>query len=301
MRMKRFLSIVLALLLVLTLPTISSAKGQDDKSFPEGKLKSLTIKYHNSNPTKDSKKEPSVSRVTEHEIHTTEGILPSSTEKLDASQLNATNYFNLSVMMVPLEGGGQVEGWWKVDTVEGDEPDSVVLEFTLAGRNTRDSGTYYPIGGVTKVLTISNPYQGQYGHTSAFSFTQTKYTILDVKIYVYEDGALIGSGRIYDGQMLLNKVAMVYPYHSDPYSGKFMTQPERTDWAQTTPISWTTTDRDNYKKWYNQTYPNHSWNWNETQIHHIRPRNYGGTNSYDNLIPIPTQHHYLVSSWWSNY
>jgi hypothetical protein len=305
--MKRFsFFLVFALVLSLTVPSVSGAT-EKDKSFSERKHKTIHVNWNK--PNKDVKDDTSEkTKIKEHEIPAEGEILPSSsvetTPQQDGQMSIATvNGISIDFMMVPLEGSSQVEAWWRVNDIIGDEPDKVEMKFTLAGRDSRDSGSYYPITGYSKVVTIYNPYEGQSGETSAFSFTQTKYTILLTEVKYYEDGVLVATSSDTDGQRLLNKVAYEYPPYTDPYSGKFMMQPARTDWAKTTSISWTTTDRNKYTAWYDNTYPNHSWIWNNgtVEIHHIRPRNYGGTNDYSNLVPIPTQRHYDVSSWWTNY
>ena len=33
-------------------------------------------------------------------------------------------------------------------------------------------------------------------------------------------------------------------------------------------------------------------------VHHIIPREYGGTNDYSNLIPLAVSDHRTVTSWW---
>jgi len=37
------------------------------------------------------------------------------------------------------------------------------------------------------------------------------------------------------------------------------------------------------------------------QIHHIKPLSKGGTNSFQNLVPLPSQDHKPYTSWWRSY
>lgn len=37
------------------------------------------------------------------------------------------------------------------------------------------------------------------------------------------------------------------------------------------------------------------------EVHHIIPREYGGTNAYSNLIPLEVSDHRAVTTWWVNY
>ncbi|WP_199925427.1 HNH endonuclease signature motif containing protein [Paenibacillus bouchesdurhonensis] len=117
-------------------------------------------------------------------------------------------------------------------------------------------------------------------------------------------GISMGTDSVQTRQILTNKNATIYPFHADPYSGKVMTEPAKANWARTPSIDWTTTDRANYIKKYSELYPNNNWNWSGsvTNIHHIRPRNLGGTNAFDNLIPISTVlHQSVVTPWFAAY
>ena len=42
--------------------------------------------------------------------------------------------------------------------------------------------------------------------------------------------------------------------------------------------------------------------WSSVQIHHIRPRQYGGAlNGFNNLMPVKTESHRAITSWFRNY
>jgi hypothetical protein len=74
------------------------------------------------------------------------------------------------------------------------------------------------------------------------------------------------------------------------------------------------------QQWVNGTQPNHGFmikatdegtdrgyqtprgGWSAYDIHHIKPREYGGTNDFDNLVPIPRDvHQQQFNRWWSSY
>ncbi|WP_342366305.1 HNH endonuclease signature motif containing protein [Peribacillus sp. TH14] len=39
-----------------------------------------------------------------------------------------------------------------------------------------------------------------------------------------------------------------------------------------------------------------------TEIHHVIPIKYGGTNAFQNLFPLPVKiHRNEVNTWWKNY
>ncbi|PZT52156.1 HNH endonuclease signature motif containing protein [Paenibacillus silvae] len=133
----------------------------------------------------------------------------------------------------------------------------------------------------------------------------TGYYFGEVKINIKNAlGVSMGTDSSQTRQILTNKHATVYPYHYDPYSNKVMAEPARTDWARTTSVKWDSNDRYEYIKKYSELYPNNGWNWsgNVTHTHHVRPRNLGGTNAFDNIIPIPARvHESIVSPWFVGY
>lgn len=99
---------------------------------------------------------------------------------------------------------------------------------------------------------------------------------------------------------MLNKKAVFFPDYADPLSSQDVGTQVDTTWAKTTPIAWS--GRPAYRIWYNTTYGEQTddW-WNAREIHHIRPRAYGGQNDYSNLMPIVTANHRAITDWFRNY
>lgn len=60
-------------------------------------------------------------------------------------------------------------------------------------------------------------------------------------------------------------------------------------------VKWTTAEKDRYAE-------RNGYDLTGCEVHHIIPREYGGTNVDSNLIPIATtDHRSIVSPWWVNY
>lgn len=100
---------------------------------------------------------------------------------------------------------------------------------------------------------------------------------------------------------LQNKLAQNFPEYVDPVSHKDAESPLRTDWTRLGQSpSWN--GRQAFINQFNATYGTQSadW-WSVRQIHHIRPRIYGGTDDFNNLLPVPNANHYLITSWFRNY
>lgn len=209
-----------------------------------------------------------------------------------------------SVLLQPYEGASKFDISAKVEGFVGAKPNK--LEFTLGLYRGVVRGSGSQVGN-TCLGTLQGALGVQVGKSVTCSRTMSQtgfyfgHIILTVKDAF---GQILGTGTSDTRQILTNKRAEVYPSYSDPYSPKVMTDPARADWARVTPIPWTTSDRGNFIKEYSELYPNNSWNWSGTvtEIHHIRPRNLGGTNDFSNLIPLPKSFHQtIVTPWFSGY
>lgn len=134
------------------------------------------------------------------------------------------------------------------------------------------------------------------------SISTTKYFMMELT------GRYLGMDDVkwQSYNVLFNKKASKYPSYTCQLSNQLCVKPYYSNF-KVTPVEdrekWTTSDRNNYIKYFNETYNGGKapWNWSDYQIHHIRPIKYGGKNTYSNLIPIPTTTHRLFNSWWSNY
>ena len=57
--------------------------------------------------------------------------------------------------------------------------------------------------------------------------------------------------------------------------------------------------KDFIDEWYKQGYETPEKGWSEYEIHHIKPKEYGGSNSFDNLTPILRDiHRKYLNPWW---
>lgn len=294
--LNKFVLSFLSLCLILSLILVP-ANAESSNKVLTNPVKSNTVRITYNN---DSNNSLSAERIQNNYV--TQETVDQYDEIHDSNQINSISPLNvgsidISFQMFPIADSSKITIQYRVEDITGDEPDKVVMQTGIYGRVTRDGSANYPPEGNGKTITLFNPSEGD-THSVDFPISSTKYFIFYADINLYEDNVFVGTGSAALSKVLLNKKAVVYPSHVDPYSGTVMIQPERTDWSKTTPISW---DRTTYVTWYNQTYPNHLWNWNQTQVHHIRPRAYGGTNSYSNLVPIQTNYHYIVSAWWTNY
>lgn len=68
-------------------------------------------------------------------------------------------------------------------------------------------------------------------------------------------------------------------------------------------FEWTNMDRYYYiQQWHDMGYETPPGGWNLYDIHHIKPREFGGDNSFENLIPVPRSlHNQSITPWWRNF
>lgn len=102
-----------------------------------------------------------------------------------------------------------------------------------------------------------------------------------------------------------NRAGRAYPDVMDPRTGSPIDFPG--DGLTKIPVGqrvpWGGKERGAFiKEWYDRWYSTPAGGWSGYDVHHIRPREYGGTNDFDNLVPIPRDvHQQQFNSWWRDY
>jgi RHS repeat-associated protein len=107
------------------------------------------------------------------------------------------------------------------------------------------------------------------------------------------------------GSPTVNRAGEPYPNVTDPRTGQPIPPPPNnlTKVAPADRVPWTNAERGEYiKEWYDRGYQTPPGGWQDYDIHHITPREYGGTNAFDNLVPVPRPvHQQQFNPWWRNY
>ena len=103
----------------------------------------------------------------------------------------------------------------------------------------------------------------------------------------------------------VNRAGNPYPEVIDPRTGEPIHFPGED--LQKVPVServtWGAQERGAFiKEWYDRGYPTPEGGWSGYDIRHIQPREYGGTNDFDNLVPVPRDvHQQQFNPWWREY
>jgi hypothetical protein len=67
-------------------------------------------------------------------------------------------------------------------------------------------------------------------------------------------------------------------------------------------ISWGANQRGEFiTEWYERGYTPPKGGWSNYDIHHIKPREYGGSNDFWNLSPVARQTHKELNSFWKGF
>jgi RHS repeat-associated protein len=133
---------------------------------------------------------------------------------------------------------------------------------------------------------------------------------LEVFNPVPEDNGLEVFGPVpEDGLGIIAENDDPYPHVIDPRTGEPIPEPpdglqivpkdQRAPWADDG------TGRERYefiKEWRDRGYPVPEGGWKNYDIHHIIPREYGGSNDFWNLVPVERNvHQNELNPWWNRY
>ncbi|MFC6202099.1 HNH endonuclease signature motif containing protein [Lactiplantibacillus nangangensis] len=102
---------------------------------------------------------------------------------------------------------------------------------------------------------------------------------------------------------LQNSIGQNFPEYIDPVSKRDAESPINTTWTKlATSPEWKNTDRQSFIKQFSEIFGNqNAAYWKANQVHHIRPRIYGGSNAFTNLMPVPVAEHQLITTWFIHY
>jgi hypothetical protein len=103
----------------------------------------------------------------------------------------------------------------------------------------------------------------------------------------------------------LNSLGRAYPKVLDIRTGEPIPYPGEglTKIPVEARVPWGASERAAFiKEWYNRGFSTPEGGWSNYDIHHILPREYGGTNSFDNLVPVERSvHQNEFNPWWRGY
>jgi hypothetical protein len=145
---------------------------------------------------------------------------------------------------------------------------------------------------------------GTRAYTLAVTYTAAEFIAHGVLI-VYGPELLAGLLGSESESVTINSKGEPYPNVIDPRTGEPI-HPPPSDLQWVPPeerVPWGRSERSDYiQEWYELGYDTPAGGWENYDIHHIQPREYGGTNDFENLVPILRDTHQReLNPWWYHY
>jgi filamentous hemagglutinin len=104
---------------------------------------------------------------------------------------------------------------------------------------------------------------------------------------------------------MVNRAGKPYPSVIDPRTNDPIPFPsgDLVKVPKSDRVPWGRKERGEYiAEWYRRSYDTPPGGWNLYDIHHIKPREYGGTNDFENLVPVLRQVHIdEFNSFWRDW
>jgi hypothetical protein len=103
----------------------------------------------------------------------------------------------------------------------------------------------------------------------------------------------------------VNSIGKPYPEIKDPRTGQSIPAPpdDLVKVPSEQRVKWTKSERSAFiAEWMDKGFPEPPGGWAEYDIHHIIPKEYGGSNDFWNLVPVlRDDHQQLLNPWWMYY
>ncbi|WP_341348439.1 hypothetical protein [Paenibacillus sp. FSL H3-0469] len=188
-------------------------------------------------------------------------------------------------------------------------------------KGTTANGVFVPIAPIS---ISPDPRVGAI-QTKKIKLDKTWFWNFDVSTTYRLEGGFNKNEKNHAGPVLINRMGRAYPKQVDPGTNQLIAMPVSTLLSKTSTAAATQmrSDFDNrvkkpYRTWWEQTYgggqpPNYSNSffgglfnsfkspWDGWEIHHIVPIEFGGTNVYSNLVPLPKTKHQEFTTWFAGY
>lgn len=195
---------------------------------------------------------------------------------------------------------GKLRYGFVIDSMIGEKPKVLTVHFTLRhGSNIKQVTANTNLGTVNFKSSEIRKGQVKYVTTAANTMFWKLNTSFNA---VMADGTSNPGANGQITPILTNKKGQIFPQYVDPVSKKDAESTISTTWKKLAK-SPTWNGRSKYIKQYEEKYGKQpSSFWSSVQIHHIRPRQYGGAlNDFNNLMPVKTESHRAITSWFRNY
>ncbi|MFS8602541.1 HNH endonuclease [Priestia megaterium] len=224
-------------------------------------------------------------------------------KKIKSPQATAASYLEVNTSATFDSNKKNITLTATINKIIGTPPIIIITGYNLYS-NKAVLGGFNKVAGLQKEWTGSQIKVGQQT-SKVYNVTSTNFWMTSSVITAGWAGGNPKTDTAQSGPVLTNKKAQFYPNIYTEFMKKSMPIPERAD-MKAVPIEkrvpWNNTLRGQYIKKFIDTYGDPKWDWSTADIHHVVPREYGGTNNFSNLYPLTRElHQQVVSPWWVNY
>lgn len=301
--MKKFLSVVSAILLSFMVLLPFNVQADSINGQAVGKSVSQVNLKNNLRDTVITAKNDTIYQNSSNNIASGTSIVSKHKNSLSIGIKETVGTIGWRISNEYVNGKSQFT--FHIDSLTGLKPVSLQVSLQVLLRNgVSDNPT--PYGSSILSFNASEIEPG--ANKSLGVDARTAYlTVLGSFVAIEPPDATPNTFVITPATILTNKLNQYFPNYIDPVSKKQAITGVRTDWAVTGTHIWN--GRKAYVKAFESQYGSQPDSyWASVEIHHIRPRNFGGDDSYDNLMPVSKirtlpylSPHQLLSKWFLNY
>ena len=231
------------------------------------------------------------------ESETKQEIVPMATN-LNHVGITTTHTYNSNTGTINLKS--------TITSIVGTKPSIIKTGYHLYHSKTLE-GTYTKVGGSGYDIewTGANIYVGK-THSKDYKVLATNFRMAKATSTAGWTGLGVKTSSDSSKPVLANKKAKIYPSVKNTHNGKTMARPTKANMPvvpKENRVPWdSSVQRGIYIAHYIGTYGNPPWKWVDYDIHHVIPREYGGSNANSNLFPlIRNVHQKVLNPWWSAY
>lgn len=227
------------------------------------------------------------------------GVSTQKKGQISVTQMGYETYIN--------SGSGTITTEIKIATMTGERPTYIIAGNHLYAGD-QYNGSYKQVMEHTREFKGANIVVGK-KYSKTYKLKSTQYFVAKNQATAAWRGFQPRNSSGQTERFLTNKKAVPYPniYIIVPNKSKTridMAYPNSTKWKKVPTekrVSWGDKERKTFRNNFEKKY-NTKIDWKGLDIHHVKPRLYGGTNTLSNLLPISrTMHQKTISPWWLAY
>jgi len=153
----------------------------------------------------------------------------------------------------------------------------------------------------------SEAFLGVLGAVKGYQTLRTKFSSIERLETRFEDWYRsnyyrLSSGHIGEGLVTRIRAKInLYPKIVDPRTGDYIKLPSNIfkRVSKSERVKWGLKERGNFiAEWYRRGYETPKGGWDKFDIHHIKPREFGGSNDFWNLVPVERTTHRELNEFW---